>query len=172
MGIGGVSTGKLKRTVNSRATLYLGFILGLGVLFVVLWTQLEKRYIFFPTSEIEYTPDQASLEFEDVYFATEDGMELNGWFLPGDGDVTFLWFHGNGGNIGHRVEELALFNRRLKVNQFIFDYRGYGKSTGKPSEQGTYIDSRTALAYLGSRSDVDPEKIVYFGRSLGSAVAV
>ena len=172
MGIAGDFADRLQRMVNSRATLYLGFILGLGVLFVVLWAQLEKRYIFFPTSEIENTPDQAGLVYEDVYFATEDGLELNGWFIPGDEDVTWLWLHGNGGNIGHRVEELAMINRRLKVNQLIFDYRGYGKSTGKPTEQGTYLDSRAALAYLGSRSDVEPDKIVYFGRSLGAAVAV
>lgn len=157
--------------MHSRITLYGGFILGLAVLVIVLWTQLEKRYIFFPTSEIEATPDQVGLNYEEVFFTTEDGLQLHGWFLPGRGDVTWLWFHGNGGNISHRIEELALFHQRLGVNQFIFDYRGYGRSDGRASEQGTYRDSRAALEYLRNRPDVDQGKIVYFGRSLGSAVA-
>jgi fermentation-respiration switch protein FrsA (DUF1100 family) len=158
--------------VNSRVTLVAGFILGLAVLALVLWTQLEQRYIFFPTAEIEETPGQVGLNYEDVFFATEDGQQLHGWYVPGRSDVTWLWFHGNGGNISHRVEELALFHQRLEVNQFIFDYRGYGKSKGRPTEQGTYRDSRAALAYLQARPDVAPQKIVYFGRSLGAAVAV
>ena len=158
--------------MNSRATLAIGFILGLVVLGFVLWSQLEKRYVFFPTSDIEQTPEQGGLEYEDVFLTTDDGLRLHGWYIPGESDVTWLWFHGNGGNISHRVEEVRLFNRRLGVNQFIFDYRGYGRSAGQPTEQGTYRDSRAALEYVQSRPDVVPEKIVYFGRSLGAAVAV
>ena len=158
--------------MNTRVTLAAGFILGLLVVVLVFWSQLEKRYIFFPTAEIEQTPNQAGLAYEDVFFTADDGLQLHGWYVPGRGDVTWLWFHGNGGNISHRVEEVMLFHQRLGVNQFIFDYRGYGRSAGKPTEKGTYRDSRAALAYLQSRSDVAPEKIVYFGRSLGSAVAL
>jgi fermentation-respiration switch protein FrsA (DUF1100 family) len=139
---------------------------------VGLWTRLERLFVFFPASELPYTPDQLGLEFEDVYFTTEDGLKLNGWFVPGASDTTLLWFHGNAGNIGHRVEEMALFHRRLGVNLFIFDYRGYGRSEGKPSEQGIYRDARAALHYLEGRADVVPDKIIYFGRSLGAAVAV
>lgn len=142
------------------------------VLLVGLWTQLERLFVFFPTSELRYTPDQVGLDYEDVYFTTEDGQRLNGWFVAGSTDITWLWFHGNGGNMGHRVEEMALIHRQLGVNLFIFDYRGYGRSGGKPSEQGIYRDARAALDYLQGRSDVVPEKIVYFGRSLGAAVAV
>ena len=158
--------------MHSRITLYSGFILGLVVLVIVLWAQLEKRYIFFPTTEIDATPDQMGLSYEEVFFNTEDGVKLHGWYIPGPGDVTWLWFHGNGGNISHRIEELALFHQRLGINQFIFDYRGYGRSEGRASEKGTYRDSRAALDYLQNRPDLDQERIVYFGRSLGAAVAV
>ena len=158
--------------MNTRLTLYAGFILGLVVVASVFWSQLEKRYIFFPSTVMEQTPGDVGVEYEEVFFTTGDGVRLHGWYLPGTGDVTWLWFHGNGGNISHRVDELAIFRHRLGVNQFIFDYRGYGRSPGTPSEKGTYLDSRSALEYLSSRPDVAPEKIVYFGRSLGAAVAV
>jgi hypothetical protein len=109
---------------------------------------------------------------EDVYLTTDDGQRLNGWFIPGKSEITWLWFHGNGGNISHRTEEIVQIHQHLGVNLFIIDYRGYGNSDGSPSEQGTYQDARAALAYLRSRPDVSAGKIVYFGRSLGAAVAV
>ncbi len=143
---------------------------------------LERQFIFFPTSPIERTPSDLGLFFEDVYFETGDGLTLNGWFVPapasetasdmGNASVTILWMHGNGGNISHRVDDLALFHHLLGVNVFLFDYRGYGNSQGKPSAKGVYLDSRAALAYLATRSDVHPEQVVFFGRSLGAAVAV
>jgi fermentation-respiration switch protein FrsA (DUF1100 family) len=67
---------------------------------------------------------------------------------------------------------LKLLHDKLAINIFLFDYRGYGRSQGKPSEQGTYLDAEAALTYLGSRGDVSPQRIIYFGRSLGAAVAV
>jgi hypothetical protein len=145
-----------------------------GVLVLIFLTQLERTFIFFPTREVAYTPESVGLTYEDVYFYTGGGQQLNGWFVPGTGcsDLTWLWFHGNGGNIGHRVEEIGQIQQRLGVNLFIFDYQGYGKSEGRPSEQATYVDARAALRYLYSRSDVDRKQIVYFGRSLGAAVSV
>ena len=138
----------------------------------LLWAFIEKRFVFFPTYEVECTPGQLGLTYEDVFFNTEDGIGLNGWFVPGTTDFTWLCFHGNGGNIGHRATEVALLHHHLGVNQLIFDYRGYGKSPGTPSEQGTYRDARAALRYLQERSDIDPGRIIYFGHSLGTAVAV
>ena len=138
----------------------------------MFWPLIEKRFVFFPTAEIIQTPAAVGLAYEEVFFTTTDGLRLHGWFVPGSGDMTWMWFHGNGGNIGHRVEELALLHHKLSVNQFIFDYRGYGRSEGTPSEKGTYQDARASFAYLNSRPDVDAGKIVYFGRSLGAAVAV
>jgi uncharacterized protein len=133
---------------------------------------VEEKFIFFPSAEILETPRNYSLSFDDVYFKTEDGVTLNGWFVAYPGaSTTVLWFHGNGGNIGHRVEHLKLLHDRLKVHIFIFDYRGYGKSEGKPSELGTYQDGAAALAHLRSRKEVESKKIVFFGQSLGAAVA-
>ncbi|MCH8297368.1 MAG: alpha/beta hydrolase [Chloroflexi bacterium] len=159
----------------------IGASLAYGVTFLVLWSQMEKRFVFFPVAELLYTPNDAGLEYEDVRIKTSDGLTLQGWFIPGDpgagspsggSKITSLWFHGNGGNIGHRIDELALAHRRTGANIFIFDYRGYGESEGKPSENGTYLDSRAALKYLLSRPDVDQNRIVYLGHSLGAAVAV
>ena len=134
---------------------------------------LEKRFIFFPDKSVDETPREWGLAYEDIYFATEDGLRLNGWWIPGTGSpVTLLWFHGNGGNISHRLESIKLRRDQLGSNMFIFDYREYGRSEGQVSEQGTYRDGSAAVRYLRSRAGLDPAKIVFFGESLGSAVAV
>ncbi|MGH7836147.1 MAG: alpha/beta hydrolase, partial [Candidatus Binatia bacterium] len=107
-----------------------------------------------------------------VYFTTTDSVRLNGWFIPHPrAKATLLWFHGNAGNVGHRVENIKLLHDQVGINIFIFDYRGYGRSNGKVSEAGTYTDGAAALSYLRSRKDVDPDSILFFGRSLGAAVA-
>ena len=133
---------------------------------------LEKRFVFFPERELVGSPGHWGIQFEEVRFQASDGVKLHGWFVPGPRDVTWLWFHGNGGNISHRLEDLMILHRNLGVNVFLFDYRGYGLSEGRVSEKGTYRDAEGALDYLRSRRDVNPKKIVYLGRSLGSAVAV
>ena len=144
----------------------------------MLWTWAEKRFVFFPESEVNDTPAHAGLRYEEVYLTAPDGVKLHGWFLPAPDDTVgpetqiWLWFHGNGGNLGTRVGQLERGHRLLGVHQFIFDYRGYGRSEGKPSEQGTYLDARAARQYLEQRADVDSSRIVYFGHSLGAAVAV
>ena len=143
----------------------------------MLWPWAEKRFIFFPELEVLDTPENASLEYEDIYLDTDDGLRLHGWFLPASrwaarSTQTWLWFHGNGGNVGTRVGQLERANSLLGVHQFIFDYRGYGKSEGIPSERGTYLDARAALSYLRKRPGIDPGRIVYFGHSLGAAVAI
>jgi len=137
-----------------------------------IWKQVEKRYIFFPASEIEMTPADVGLDYEDVFFPTSNENLLHGWYVPGSGNGTWLWFHGNGGNISHRVTELELLHHRLGVGLFIFDYQGYGKSQGRPSERGTYGDARSALAYLQQNHRVNAGPIVYYGHSLGTAIAV
>ena len=142
------------------------------VLLVGLWSQLERFFVFFPTAEVRYTPGDVGLDYEEVFFPTSDGVRLHGWYVPGNSGTTMLWFHGNGGNIGHRVDELALVQARLGASVFIFDYRGYGKSEGSPSERGLYRDARAALAYLQTRPELSQEQIVYFGRSLGAAIAI
>ena len=130
------------------------------------------RYFFYPGREVLETPLDRGLPFEDLYFTSEDGTKLNAWFVKGRSQLTWLWFHGNGGTIADRLDELVLFHHQLGVNILILDYRGYGRSSGRPTEAGVYRDARAALHTLRSRDDVDDSQIVYFGQSLGGAVAV
>jgi fermentation-respiration switch protein FrsA (DUF1100 family) len=134
---------------------------------------IERRMIFYPSAAIESTPRQTGLEFEDIFFTTRDGVRLNGWFVPHpDARSTLIWFHGNAGNISHRVENIKLLHDLVKVNIFIFDYRGYGRSDGRPSEAGTYLDGEAALELIRKKIGTDAEtKIILFGRSLGAAIA-
>lgn len=151
----------------------LVFGLVLALLMGVAYTgMIEHHFICFPLRELESDPSDLGLPFDEVYFVTQDGVRLHGWFVPGEKDLVWLWCHGNAGNISHRLENLALLHQELGISIFIFDYRGYGRSEGKPSEKGTYLDVYAALAYLHSRGDVDNSRIIYFGRSLGAAVAV
>ena len=141
------------------------------VFFFFYFRWFERKQIYFPTGEIESTPESISLSFEDIYFSASDGVKLNGWFIPAiNSDTTLIFFHGNGGNISHRLGSISTFNR-LGLNVFIFDYRGYGRSSGHPSEKGTYIDARAAYDYLMHREDINADKILLYGESLGGAIA-
>lgn len=130
------------------------------------------RFIFFPERELDGTPADVGLRYEDAWFPAADGVRLHGWWVPGRRAETILWFHGNAGNISHRLENLRLLHDAVGPSVLLMDYRGYGRSTGRPSESGLYADGRGALAYLRSRPEVDRERVVYLGQSLGSAVAV
>jgi fermentation-respiration switch protein FrsA (DUF1100 family) len=134
---------------------------------------MEEKIIFQPDARIQRTPRDVGLTFDDVYFSTEDGVSLNGWLVPRrEATSTLLWFHGNAGNISHRVENLKLLHEKVNVNIFIFDYRGYGRSEGTVSEEGTYRDGTAAIEFLRRRYGVEPNRLIIFGRSLGAAVAV
>lgn len=134
---------------------------------------VDRSFIFFPDPTIAATPDSVGLSYENVFFKTADGVRLNGWFIPGpDPSKMMIYFHGNGGNIGHRVEKLRLIHDKLGLSIFIFDYRQYGRSEGAVSEEGTYRDAEAALKYVRSRTNLLHHRIIYFGESLGSAVAV
>jgi fermentation-respiration switch protein FrsA (DUF1100 family) len=148
-----------------------------------LWLRWnEPRMIYYPNRQIDQTPDQVGLKYEDVTLTTSDNLRINGWFLPAvasakaglpthsDATLTVLLFHGNAGNISHRLDKLAVL-RDLGVDTFIIDYRGYGRSEGKPDEQGTYLDARAAYDYLITQRKVAPRSIVVYGESLGSAIA-
>ena len=132
----------------------------------------EKGTVFFPDSFIIGTPADLGLAYEEVFFETEDQIKLHGWYVPHDGspDVV-LWFHGNAGNISHRLENIALLHKLVGVNIFIFDYREYGRSGGEISKAGTFRDAFAAFEYLCSRAELDPNRIILFGRSLGTALA-
>lgn len=132
---------------------------------------MDRHYIFFPERTLHATPEVAGLTFEDVYFPAADGVRLHGWFLPGKPDKPLLLFaHGNAGNISHRIDNLVHF-QRIGLAVFIFDYRGYGQSEGQITEDGSYSDMRGALAWL-KKQGWTPRQMIYFGRSLGAAVAL
>ncbi|OHB33587.1 MAG: hypothetical protein A2X84_11875 [Desulfuromonadaceae bacterium GWC2_58_13] len=151
----------------------LSLILLVGVLFFAPGSEsaMEHHFIYFPDRSLVATPALFELTYEEVSFAAVDGTRLHGWYLPGEPDRPLILFcHGNAGNISHRLDNLRQL-RRLGVSVFIFDYRGYGNSDGKASEAGTYSDARGALAWLKNRG-WSQQKIIYFGRSLGAAIAV
>ncbi|MDP1716601.1 MAG: alpha/beta hydrolase [Burkholderiales bacterium] len=140
---------------------------------VLLLFIFQSRLVYFPQigREIAATPQAYALEFESVNIATEDGETLHAWWVPAqDARVTILFFHGNAGNISHRIDYLRMF-RKLGLATLIFDYRGYGNSTGTPSEAGTYRDAVAAWRWLTQTRGLGPENIVYVGESLGGAVA-
>ena len=134
---------------------------------------MEERLIYHPDKTIYQTPRDVGLNFDDVHFTARDGVRLNGWFIPyPNAQRTLLWFHGNAGNISHRVQNIRLLHDKVKINVFIFDYRGYGRSDGKTSEPGTYLDGSAAIDFVRQSYNVQPQQLVLFGRSLGAAVAV
>ena len=148
------------------AAVYFGLALYLFV--------FQARYVYFPelpSRQVEATPADIGLAFQAVTLRTADGEALAGWFVPAStARGTLLYLHGNGGNIGHRLDQIEVFHR-LGLNVFIIDYRGYGASSGKPSEEGTYQDALAAWSYLTLQKRLAPEQIVLFGESLGGSIA-
>jgi fermentation-respiration switch protein FrsA (DUF1100 family) len=133
----------------------------------------QPSLIYYPETgrDIVATPMDAGLDYETVEIDTPDGETLQGWFVPApDARGTVLFLHGNAGNVSHRMDYLSMFHS-LGYSTFIIDYRGYGASSGTPSEQGTYLDAEAAWQYLTEYRNIDPERIILFGESLGGAVA-
>ena len=140
--------------------------------FFVLVRYLETHGVFFPSNEMTISPSIIGLPWEDVYFKTKDDVLLNGWFFKNPlARSTILFAHGNAGNMSDRLFKIEFFYR-LGLNVFIFDYRGYGNSEGKPSENGLYSDAQGAYDHLRSRGDVNMEKIVLYGASIGGTVMI
>ena len=149
------------------------FVLILGVMIVATSADawLEHNVLFFPTDDQIGTPADIGIDFEPVTFQASDSTQLHGWFLPANtASPVVLFCMGNYGNMSYRLQNLALIHE-LGLNVFIFDYRGYGLSSGKATEEGTYLDGRAALAWLKTRG-WSPERMVFFGRSLGAAIAL
>jgi fermentation-respiration switch protein FrsA (DUF1100 family) len=148
------------------------FIVLIGIGSVVFYSRIENFFVFHPQRTLDYTPETYGLEYKDVFFESSDGKRLHGWYFPSPGSGPVILFcHGNAGNISHRLENIAGLQRR-GLGVFIFDYRGYGRSEGSPSEKGIYKDGFSAYEYLVSQERIPPERIVPFGRSLGGAVAI
>jgi fermentation-respiration switch protein FrsA (DUF1100 family) len=149
-------------------------VAGFYVLLLVALFLLQSCLIYHPdtpTRAIVATPQSIGLAYEPVKIPTDDGLTLDAWFVPArNARGVLLFFHGNAGNISHRLQSIRLFNR-LGLSTLILDYRGYGQSDGEPSEEGTYRDGQAAWRYLTERRGISPKKIVLFGRSLGGAIA-
>ena len=150
----------------------LGLYLGL----MLLLYGMQSRLIHLPGvpgRELMATPADIGLQWEDVQLRTADDVSLHGWYLPAPEDgarYTVVFFHGNAGNISHRLDSLEIFHD-LGLATLIIDYRGYGRSEGSPSEDGLYRDGDAAWRYLVDERGVSPGEIIAFGRSLGAAVA-
>jgi uncharacterized protein len=133
----------------------------------------QDRLVYFPEigREIRATPGDVGLAYETLTLKTEDGEQLHGWFVPHQqARGVVILFHGNAGNISHRLEYLSMF-QRLGLSTLIFDYRGYGRSTGKPSEKGLYRDAEAAWKLVVGERGIPADRIVLLGESLGGAVA-
>lgn len=143
-----------------------------GYLLILLSMYLfQAKMVYHPTKEMWADPSAAGLPYEDVAFETTNGLQLYGWFVSaGDSALTILFCHGNAGNISGRLETIRLLHD-LGLNVFIFDYRGYGRSEGTPSETGTYRDALAAWRYLTQTRGIEDEKIITMGRSLGGSIA-
>ena len=157
----------LIRMLSSLVFVVAAFCIGvLSLLYV-----FQEKMIFFPGKRIVDTPQTIGLQYEDVYLVTDDEIKIHGWYIPHpDAKATLLFFHGNAGNISHRLDSISIFHE-LDLSVFIIDYRGYGKSTGRPSEHGTYRDAQAAWDYLVDERRIRPDEIIVFGRSLGGGVA-
>lgn len=150
-------------------TTLLAFVLLYGVLAGLLFV-FQSHLVYFPEKDMIATPHDVKLPYEAVFFPTSDGVEIAAWFVPAEKSRgVVLICHGNGGNISHRLPLIKMLNE-LSLSCLIFDYRGFGRSTGKPTEQGTYRDADAAWSYLIDGRGIDPGKIVILGESLGGAV--
>lgn len=144
-----------------------------GLLCLILFV-MQSRLLYYPTVPsrgLTAEPSDIGLDYESVIISTSDNIKIHGWFVPARPErATLLFLHGNAGNISHRLDSLRIFNH-LGFSTFIIDYRGYGQSQGKISEQGTYRDAEAAWNYLTQARRIPRQQIIVFGRSLGGAIA-
>ncbi len=142
-------------------------------LLVVVVYFMQGRMLYLagvPGRTLTMTPTDVGMDFQDVSISTTDGVMLHGWFIAGRSSRVLLFFHGNAGNISHRLDSIAQF-QELGLSVLIIDYRGYGQSTGRTTERGIYRDADAAWHYLIDDRGIVANDIVVFGRSLGASVA-
>ena len=148
-----------------------GAAVALYLLLVAGMFLFQRRMLYYPSKDFVFTPEDVGLKYEEIIFRTRDKKRLHGWYIPHErASFTLLFCHGNAGNISGRVDTINVLYD-LGLNIFVFDYRGYGKSEGRPSEKGTYRDVEAAWQYLVEQKKVAPETIIVMGRSLGGPVA-
>jgi len=153
-------------------TTFAGLV-GVMALFVVLLVGCQNSIIYHPVKYPEGLWDTSNMPIpvQDVWFEAKDGVKLHGWYIPREGAVaTLLFFHGNAGNITHRLENVFLLHH-LQLNVFIFDYRGYGRSEGDPDEEDIYLDCQAAYDTVLAQPGVMADSLFLFGRSLGGSFA-
>lgn len=144
---------------------------GLYALLVIVLYAWQDRLLFQPVPDVHLTPDDAGLPYEAVTITTADAERLHAWWVPAAEErAVVLFFHGNAGNLSGRLGTLDGL-RRLGLSTLAIDYRGYGHSTGRPSEDGLYQDAEAAWHYLTETRGVDATQIIVFARSLGSGPA-
>jgi fermentation-respiration switch protein FrsA (DUF1100 family) len=161
-----------------RSLLAWGGIALAGLIALKLLVLLAEPYLtFMPVRDLALTPGDLGLPYEEIEMPTDDGETVHGWFIPAGvvaGDrppPTIVHFHGNAENIAP-YSMLGPLTREAGFNLLLVDYRGYGRSSGRPSEAGIYRDGEAALRYLRSRPGIDAGRIVLWGRSIGACVAV
>ncbi|KAJ4197743.1 bem46 protein, variant [Fusarium falciforme] len=128
-------------------------------------------------SDVPKPSDFGIKNFEELYIPTDDGEKLSAYYIRGprghkNSNVTILMFHGNAGNIGHRLPIARMIINYIGCNVFMLEYRGYGSSTGEPDESGLNIDAQTGLNYLRQRAETRDHKLIVYGQSLGGAVSI
>jgi fermentation-respiration switch protein FrsA (DUF1100 family) len=143
------------------------------LLLALLLYLFQGRMVFLsnlPDRALVASPNDIGLNYEDVSLTTSDNERLHGWYVPAaNSKGVLLFFHGNAGNISHRLESIKIFHE-LGLDTLIIDYRGYGLSTGKTTEQGTYLDAQAAWDYLINYRGIPADRIIIIGRSLGGAI--
>ncbi|HEC12774.1 MAG TPA: alpha/beta hydrolase [Acidiferrobacteraceae bacterium] len=154
-------------------TLVIGLVLAYGLFVLTIYlSQSSLLYLpNLPSRTVAQTPAVLGLEFSAVKLTTEDGLTLDAWYIPApEPKAQLLFFHGNAGNISHRLDSIKTFYD-FGLSTLIIDYRGYGNSTGHPTEAGTYLDAQAAWRYLTDTLHLPANNIIIFGRSLGGAIA-
>ncbi|HEX2896984.1 MAG TPA: alpha/beta hydrolase [candidate division Zixibacteria bacterium] len=154
--------------------LILAVVIFYSIVCVYIYISQDKM-IYYPTDDVALTPEQVNLEYEEIFVKAGQLDSVCAWFFPKDinylTNKVILFADGNAGNMSYRLESIIFMNK-LGANVLMFDYRGYWKSSGKPSETATYEDARACYDWLIQVKGFKPENIVIFGRSLGGAVAI
>jgi uncharacterized protein len=164
----------MSRSSISRAVSSVSGVAALLLVCLALLWLGQRRLIYFPDTRLPSLADAGLTSLEPVTFTTGDGLRLGAWFVAGSGPSprpTVIVFSGNAGHRGYRAPLAAALQRR-GLNVLLTDYRGYGGNPGAPTEEGLAADAQAARAYVLGRANVDPARVVYFGESLGAAVAL
>jgi pimeloyl-ACP methyl ester carboxylesterase len=157
------------KSIGLRVVLYV-VVIGVGGFMGM--PLIENQMLYYPEEEYIELPDALGTPYKDVWLNTSDGVRVHSWLI---GETSHrpvvLFFHGNAGNISHRLHRLRGW-KEFPVRVMMVDYRGYGQSEGKPSEEGLYLDAQAAYTYLRESEKLKAEEIIFFGESLGGAVAI